>query len=277
MSDLDWNGDDPILMGIVNVTPDSFSDGGRYLASEAAIAHGLKLRAEGAQILDIGGESTRPGAAPVSVEEEIARVVPVIEGLAGCGALLSVDTRNAITMRAACAVGAGMINDISALTHDPDALVVAAGSGAYICLMHMQGEPQTMQAAPSYEDVFAEVYNFLEERIGACVQAGVNRDRLVIDPGIGFGKNLEHNLILLNRLDHFKSLGVPLLLGASRKRFIESLCPDTPVGARLPGSLAACLAAYTQGISAFRVHDVAETAQALTVYRAMFDQQMISI
>lgn len=277
MSDLDWTGDDPILMGIVNVTPDSFSDGGRYLASEAAIAHGLKLRAEGAQILDIGGESTRPGAAPVSVEEEIARVVPVIEGLAECGARLSVDTRNAATMRAACAAGAGMINDISALTHDPDALAVAAGSGAYICLMHMQGEPQTMQAAPSYEDVFAEVYNYLDERINACKRAGINRDRLVIDPGIGFGKSLEHNLILLNRLGDFKSLGVPLLLGASRKRFIESLCPDTPVEGRLPGSLAACLAAYTQGIRAFRVHDVAETAQAFTVYRAMFDQRAVSI
>ncbi len=277
MNDLDWTGSDPILMGIVNVTPDSFSDGGRYLAAEAAIAHGLKLRAEGAQILDIGGESTRPGAVPVSVEEEIARVVPVIKGLAGGGALLSVDTRNAATMHAACAAGAGMINDISALTHDPAALAVAADTGAYICLMHMQGEPQTMQAAPSYEDVFAEVYAYLEGRIAACAAAGVNRSRIVADPGIGFGKSLEHNLILLNRLGDFKSLGVPLLLGASRKRFIESLCPDTPADRRLPGSLAACLAAYTQGIRAFRVHDVAETAQALTVYRAMFDRKFFSI
>lgn len=269
MNDIKWTGDDPILMGIVNVTPDSFSDGGRYLDTEKAVAHGLRLRAEGANILDIGGESTRPGAAPVSVEEEIARVVPVIQGLAGCGALLSVDTRNAATMRAAVGAGAGMINDISALTHDLDALAVAVETGAYVCLMHMQGEPQTMQADPVYKDVFAEVYGYLEGRIAACALAGVNRSRIVIDPGIGFGKSLEHNIILLNRLRDFKSLGVPLLLGASRKRFIEALCPNTSSDRRLPGSLAACLAAYSKGIRAFRVHDVAETAQALAVYHAI--------
>lgn len=262
------------LMGIVNVTPDSFSDGGQYYDPQKAVAHGRRLVAEGAKILDIGGESTRPGAAPVAPEEEQARVIPVLEGLRDCGALLSVDTRNASTMAAALKAGAGLINDISALTHDPDALAVVADSGCLVCLMHMQGDPKTMQDAPAYKDVLDEVYGYLEGRIEASEKAGVTRDRLFLDPGIGFGKTLEHNLILLKNLEKFSDLGVPLLLGASRKRFIEALCPGADAGNRLGGSLAACIAAYAQGVRYFRVHDVAETAQALTVYSHISGQRL---
>lgn len=272
MSDPDWNGNAPILMGIVNVTPDSFSDGGLYLDTEKAIAHGLRLAAEGAQILDIGGESTRPGAAPVSVEEEQARILPVIRGLKDAGALISVDTRHAATMRAALEAGAGMVNDITALAGDPDSLAVVASSGARVCLMHMKGAPETMQDAPVYGDVFQEVYDFLAARIDACLRAGVNRNRIIVDPGIGFGKDLGHNITLLNRLGDFGSLNVPLLLGASRKRFIETIHPTAVSGQRLPGSLAAILSAYNKGIRAFRVHDVAETMQALAVYRSILDK-----
>lgn len=262
---------DPLIMGIVNVTPDSFSDGGRFMAAEAAIAHGLKLAADGAHILDVGGESTRPGAAPVTPEEEQARVIPVVAALAGAGHIVSIDTRHAATMKAALKVGAAMVNDVSALDHDPAALPLMAASGAYVCLMHMKGDPRTMQEAPVYDDVFAEVYAYLEHRIGTCLAAGMDRSRIVVDPGIGFGKTLEHNLILLSRLKDFKSLGVPLLLGASRKRFIAALCGDVPAGERLPGSLAAVLAGYIQGTRIFRVHDVAETAQAFAVYRRILD------
>jgi dihydropteroate synthase len=260
-------GDEPVLMGIVNVTPDSFSDGGQYIDPRKAIEHGRRLIAEGAKILDIGGESTKPGSAPVSVEEEQKRIIPVLEGLKDCGSILSVDTRNAATMRAALKAGAGIINDISALTHDPESLSVAADSECLVCLMHMQGVPKTMQDNPVYKDVYKDVYDFLMRRIEICEKAGLNRSRLVLDPGIGFGKTLEHNLILLNKIDKFRALGMPVLLGASRKRFIETLCPGTKPGNRLPGSLAACISAYRKGIRHFRVHDVAETAQALTVYR----------
>lgn len=260
---------DPVLMGIINVTPDSFSDGGRFLDPDKAIAHGLRLVKEGAQILDIGGESTRPGSDAVSVEEEIARVIPVIKGLKNEGAMISIDTRNAATMRAAIHAGVGMVNDVTALTYDPDAMAVVAGSGVFVCLMHMRGDPKTMQDAPVYKDVFAEVYDYLAARVDACVKAGVSRDRIWIDPGIGFGKTLEHNLILLNRIGDFKALGVPVLLGASRKSFIEKVVSEADKDHRLPGSLAAAIAAYGQGIQHFRVHDVAETAQALSVYRAI--------
>ncbi len=260
------------LMGIVNVTPDSFSDGGRYLDPQKAIDHGLRLVDEGADILDIGGESTRPGSAAVAPEEEQERVIPVLEGLRNCGAVLSIDTRNASTMKAAIRAGAGYVNDISALTHDPESLPVVAGSDCLVCLMHMQGDPKTMQDAPVYEDVAREVYAYLENRIAQCEEAGVNRSRLVIDPGIGFGKTLEHNIILLNNIDKFLSLDVPVLLGASRKRFIDALCPTKGAENRLPGSLAACIAAYGKGVRHFRVHDVAETAQALTIYRHISGQ-----
>lgn len=257
---------DPILMGIVNVTPDSFSGDGKLQAG-AAIAHGLKLHREGAAILDIGGESTRPGAAPVTIDEEIRRVVPVIEGLRNCGAAISVDTRHAAVMEAALKAGATIINDVSAL-EGAGSLAVAAKSGAIVCLMHKKGEPQTMQADPRYDDVLNEVHNYLEGRITACTESGVSKDRLLVDVGIGFGKTLEHNLTLLKNIDHFASLGVPILLGVSRKRFIEALSPGVGADQRVPGSIAAVLAAYTKGVRYFRVHDVAETVQALTVFRA---------
>ncbi len=259
----------PVIMGIVNVTPDSFSDGGLYLDPKQAIEHGKKLHREGAAILDIGGESTRPGAKPVSIDEEISRVVPVLEGLRETGAILSIDTRHAEVMKAAIGAGATFINDITALTHDPNSMEIARKSGAFVCLMHMQGTPETMQTDPQYDDVFAEVYAYLKARIEACVAAGISRDRLYIDPGIGFGKTLDHNLVLLKRVGEFQVLGVPVLLGASRKRFIEHIDPTAVNGARFPGSLAACLSAYNSGIRYFRVHDVAETVQALKVYASI--------
>lgn len=266
-------GEAPVLMGIVNVTPDSFSDGGQFIDPAAAIEHGRRLVAEGAAILDIGGESTRPGAAQISPEEEQKRVIPVLDGLAGCGAVLSVDTRNAATMKAALKAGAGLVNDISALTHDPESLRVVADSDCLVCLMHMQGTPKTMQDCPDYDDVLKEIYDYLAGRIEACEKAGVNRNRIMIDPGIGFGKTLDHNIIILKNLNYFDALDVPFLLGASRKRFIESLCPGAGPQDRLPGSLSACIAAYAQGVRHFRVHDVAETAQALTVYRHISGQK----
>lgn len=262
-------GDAPVLMGIVNVTPDSFSDGGRFTDPAKAIEHGRRLAAEGAAILDIGGESTRPGADPVSAEDEQARVIPVLEGLRDSGAVLSIDTRNAATMRAALKAGAGMVNDISALTHDPDSLRVVADSDCLVCLMHMQGGPKTMQDSPRYGDVLKEVYDYLAGRIEASEKAGVNRSRLFIDPGIGFGKTQDHNITILKNMDYFRVLGVPVLLGASRKRFIEALCPGAGAQDRLPGSLSACVAAYVRGVRHFRVHDVAETAQALAVFRSI--------
>lgn len=261
--------DDPVLMGILNVTPDSFSDGGQYFDADKAIAHGKDLFAQGAAILDIGGESTRPGAAPVSVDEEIRRVVPVIEGLRETGAILSIDTRHAAVMKAALAAGATFINDVSALTHDPESMNLAAESGAYVCLMHMKGTPESMQNDPSYDNVLDEVYRYLENRIEVCEKAGVKRDRLYIDPGIGFGKTLEHNLTLLARLGTFSPLGVPVLLGASRKRFIQGVDPAAGPSDRLGGSLAACIAGYQSGVRHFRVHDVAATKQALAVTRAI--------
>lgn len=262
-----WNQNEPVLMGIVNVTPDSFSDGGKYVQAEKAIEHGLRLRDQGAGILDIGGESTRPGAEPVGVNEEMDRVLPVIEGLKDCGIPLSIDTRNALTMAAALKSGASMVNDVSALEHDAESLSVVAGSGASVCLMHMKGVPQTMQNDPQYGDVLQEVYDYLEGRVALCLSMGVGRNRIVVDPGIGFGKTLEQNVMILKNINIFQGLNVSLLLGASRKRFIEALCPDTPAENRMAGSIAACLSAYDKGVRLFRVHDVMETKQALTVYR----------
>ena len=260
----DWT-----LMGIVNVTPDSFSDGGKFLDPARAIVHGLQLVGEGADILDIGGESTRPGSAPLSVDEEIARVLPVIEGLKGCGARLSVDTRNAHTMQAALSVGAHIVNDISALMHDAESLNVVASAQCDVVLMHMQGTPETMQANPVYKDVVQDVYDYLAGRIAVCEAAGVQKNRISIDVGIGFGKTLEHNLKLLNNIDKFKSLGVDILLGTSRKRFIEAVCANSPADQRLGGSIASVLAAYQKGIRSFRVHDVKATDQALSVMAAI--------
>ena len=261
--------DRPRIMGVINVTPDSFSDGGQNATSQAAIDHGFRLEEEGADILDIGGESTRPGAAPVTVAEEIARVLPVIEGLAGkTRALLSIDTRHAQVMRAAAAAGADIINDVAALGHDPAALEVAAATGLPVVLMHAQGDPRTMQDDPRYDDVLTDVFDYLEARIEACVRAGIARSKLIVDPGIGFGKSLQHNLELLAGLSLLHGLGVPVLLGASRKSFIGKLTGVAQAGDRAMGSIGAALAAVAQGAHIVRVHDVKGTREALTVWEA---------
>jgi dihydropteroate synthase len=259
----------PRIVGIVNVTPDSFSDGGRWLDPGAAVAHGLQLEAEGADILDIGGESTRPGAEPVPVEEELRRVIPVIAALARQARVpISIDTRNAEVMRRAAGAGARILNDVSALGHDPDALRVAAETGLPVVLMHAQGDPRTMQKDPRYDDVVLDVYDWLEARIAACERAGIPRKRIVVDSGIGFGKTPAHNLALIGSLSIFHGLGCPILLGASRKSFIGRLAGGAPADGRLPGSLAAALAAAAQGVQLLRVHDVAATCQALAVWEA---------
>ena len=257
----------PLIMGIVNVTPDSFSDGGRFLAPADAIAEGRAQHAAGADIVDIGGESTRPGAEPVPVGEEIERVVPVIEALAASGILVSIDTRKAAVMRAAIAAGARLINDITALRHDPDSLGVAGESGLPVVLMHSQGEPATMQRQPRYSCAPLDVLDHLEQRIEAWVAAGFERGRLLIDPGIGFGKSVAHNLEILSRLGLCLGLGRPLLLGVSRKSFIARRGGDAPPAGRLPGSLAAALAGVAQGVAIVRVHDVGATRQALRVWQ----------
>lgn len=257
----------PLIMGIVNVTPDSFSDGGQFHSTEAAIAHGIRLIEEGADILDIGGESTRPHAQPVPPGEEQRRIIPVIQALKNAGALISVDTRNASTMEAALQAGAGMINDITALS-DPDAINVLKESDCRLCLMHMQGTPQTMQLNPRYQDVVQEVYNFLEQRVEFCLKNGISKDRLIIDVGIGFGKTVEHNIALFKNLNKFHALGVDILLGASRKRFIETLCEvEIPAQKRLAGSLAAIAVACQTNLQIVRVHDVADTHQFIDVYK----------
>ncbi len=258
--------DRTLLMGIVNVTPDSFSDGGRYLDPGVAVAHALQLEAEGADILDIGGESTRPGAEPISVEEECRRVLPVIEALVRRARVpVSIDTRNAEAMRRATAAGARILNDVSALTHDPASMEVAAKSGLPVILMHAQGDPRTMQRNPAYADVVLDIYDWLEARIAACERAGIARERLVVDPGIGFGKTLAHNLAVLGSLSILHGLGCAVLLGASRKSFIAKLT-GAPSGDRLPGSLAAALLGASQVVQIIRVHDVAATRQALAVW-----------
>lgn len=257
----------PQIMGIVNVTPDSFSDGGDYLSVDKAIAHGLSLIDQGADILDIGGESTRPGARAVSIDEEISRVIPVIEGLVGKGAELSVDTRNASTMLSAIEAGVSIINDVTALTGDEKSLDAVSSCDAKICLMHMQGEPQTMQQSPLYDDVVQEVYTYLEDRIHACEAKGIKRERLIVDVGIGFGKTLAHNLELLKNLHVFHDLNVPILLGASRKSFIGHICGEQATAdKRLAGSLAALNSGLRCGVQYFRVHDVFETRQYIDVY-----------
>ena len=256
----------PLIMGIVNVTPDSFSDGGQFESVDKAIAHGLQLIAEGADILDVGGESTRPTSAIISADEEQRRILPVMEGLKNAGALLSVDTRNASTMRVALKAGAGLINDISALTHDADSINVVSESDCRVCLMHMQGTPQTMQADPYYHDVVNEVHDYLRQRIEVCLDAGIAKDRLMIDVGIGFGKTLTHNMALLRSMSKFHDLGVDILLGVSRKSFIEKICGRSiPAADRGAGSLAAMAAAGWDNLQIVRVHDVAATRQFLDV------------
>jgi dihydropteroate synthase len=255
-------------MGVVNVTPDSFSDGGETPDAARAIARGSELIALGADIVDVGGESTRPGARPVDVKEETARVVPVIGALAATGAAVSVDTRHAPVMTAAVAAGARVINDVAALT-EPGALAAAAASGAHVILMHMKGDPRTMQDDPHYDDVVADVAAYLAARIEACVRAGITRARLAIDPGIGFGKTVEHNTRLIANLDRFRTLGCPVVLGVSRKSFIAKLSRGEPPKERLAGSVAAALAGVARGADIVRVHDVAETRQALAVWAAV--------
>jgi dihydropteroate synthase len=260
--------DRPRIMGIVNATPDSFSDGGRHAGVEAALAHALRLVAEGADLLDVGGESTRPGAAPVPIEEELARVVPVVAAIAArVGVPVSVDTSQPEVMRAAVSAGAGMINDVRAL-RVVGALEAAAALGVPVCLMHMQGTPQDMQAEPRYEDVVAEVHAFLTQRIFACEMAGIDKKRLLVDPGFGFGKALEHNLRLLRQLSRFAELGVPVLAGLSRKGMIGAIT-GRDVDARIHGSVAAALLAAQNGAAIVRVHDVAATADALAVLHAV--------
>lgn len=263
--------DRPLIMGIVNLTPDSFSDGGRLPTVEAAVAHAQTLLAEGADILDLGGESTRPGADPVPVDEEIARTVPVITALraAGVAAPISIDTRNAATARAALAAGAVMVNDVSALTHDPEMAGVVAEAGVPVCLMHAKGDPRTMQDDPRYDDVLAEVRDHLAARVAAAEAAGIARHRILIDPGIGFGKTLAHNLALLRGLPALVALGLPVLVGASRKRFIGILGGVDRPDARLGGSVAAALFAAARGARVLRVHDVGQTRQAFSVWQAL--------
>lgn len=257
------------VMGVVNVTPDSFSDGGRYLDATAAIAHGLELEAAGAQLLDIGGESTRPGAEPVGAEVELARVLPVIQGLvaAGARAQISIDTSKASVAATCLAAGATLVNDVTALRGDPQMAAVVASARADCCLMHMLGEPRTMQHDPRYGDVVVEVRAFLEERIAAAVAAGVGIERIIVDPGIGFGKTVSHNLELLRRLDELVAIGPPVLVGTSRKSFLGRLT-GREVDDRVAGTIATSVLAYERGARVFRVHDVAPVYDALTVAAA---------
>jgi dihydropteroate synthase len=264
----------PRLMGILNVTPDSFSDGGDFTNPAAAVAQGICLVEAGADILDIGGESTRPGAEPVAPQEEIARVLPVIEGLVAKrdalrGARISIDTRRAAVMRAALAAGADIINDVTALTGDPESMAVAAESRAMIMLMHMQGEPRTMNIAPSYDDVVLDVFDALEARLEACIAAGIDRRRLVADPGLGFGKRGRENVAILRALALYHGLGVPLLLGASRKGLGDAVSGRVTPKQRLPSSLGAAMHGLSQGVQILRVHDVAETHQVLRLWERL--------
>lgn len=256
------------LMGVVNVTPDSFSDGGRYLDPEAAVRHGLELVEAGAEILDVGGESTRPGAEPVAADEEMRRVLPVIEGLAGRGATISVDTSKAAVAAAALDAGAEIVNDVTALRGDPEMAAACAERGAGVVLMHMLGDPRTMQSNPTYREVVAEVRDFLAARVEAAVEAGIARERIWVDPGIGFGKTVEHNLLLLRRLGELRALGRPIVIGTSRKSFIGRI-DGSPPGARVGGTIASSILACTEGAEVLRVHDVAEVGQAATVARAI--------
>jgi dihydropteroate synthase len=257
----------PLVMGIVNVTPDSFSDGGLHVQRDAALAHAHKLIAEGADILDIGGESTRPGAQPVSIQQELDRVMPVIEGLKGVPVPVSIDTCKPEVMLAAIAAGAQMVNDINAL-QDPAAMNAVAAGRVSVCLMHKQGDPQTMQQQPQYQDVVTEVSAFLCERVAAAKAAGVGHDRIVIDPGFGFGKTLAHNLSLLQELKQLTELGVPILAGLSRKSMLGALT-GRDTGQRLPASIAAGLIAVQRGANILRVHDVGATVDALKVLNAV--------
>jgi dihydropteroate synthase len=257
----------PVIMGIVNVTPDSFSDGGLFLDADAAVKHGERLASEGAAILDVGGESTRPGADPVTEEEELRRVVPVVERLAG-RSRVSIDTTKVAVARAALEAGATIVNDVSALRFDPGMAGLVAETGAGCCLMHMLGEPRTMQEDPRYDDVVSEVKAFLEERLAFAVAEGIDEERVWLDPGIGFGKTVEHNLELLRRLDEIVAIGRPVVVGTSRKSFLGKLAGGRDEGERLPGTIATNVLALERGASVFRVHDVAQNVDALAVAAA---------
>lgn len=261
----------PCIMGIVNVTPDSFSDGGRYLAPDVALEHGLNLVREGAAILDVGGESTRPGSDPVSEEEELLRVVPVVEALAErVGAPVSVDTMKAAVARRSLAAGAVIVNDVSALRADPQMAEVVAEAGCPVCLMHMRGQPKTMQDDPFYDDVVADVVRFLEERMEYALACGVREEQIMLDPGIGFGKSVEHNLALLRHLDQIVALGRPVVLGASRKRFLGVILGAEP-GQRTIGTVVTTVVGLLAGAQVFRVHDVKPNFEALRVGLAIME------
>jgi dihydropteroate synthase len=258
----------PLVCGILNVTPDSFSDGGQFDSPHRAVDHGCRMAAEGADLIDVGGESTRPGSRPPTVDEELARVVPVVEALVReVGVSLSVDTSRPEVMRAAVAAGASMVNDVRALQR-PGGLEAAAELGVPVCLMHMQRSPESMQADPRYQDVVAEVHAFLAERVAACLEAGVRREHLVVDPGFGFGKTLSHNVTLLASLGAFADLGVPIMVGLSRKSMLGQLTGRS-VGDRLPASLAGALVAAQRGAAVLRVHDVAATRDVLAILDAV--------
>ncbi len=266
--------DQPQVMAVVNATPDSFSDGGQYADAAAAADAGAAMAAEGAAIVDVGGESTRPGARSIWEGDEIERVVPVIRQLAGGGVAISVDTRKADVMTAAAEAGARMINDVSALTYDKRSAEVAASLNLPVVLMHHRGAPEVMQDDPRYDDVLVEVYQWLDLRIAAALDAGVSRENILVDPGFGFGKNVGHNLELMNGLALFHSLGCPLVVGASRKRTIGALSGEAPADKRIAGSIAFALKAVEQGVQIVRAHDVFETVQALRVWRGMRDQAL---
>ena len=261
----------PVIMGVVNVTPDSFSDGGLFLDAGAAIEHGRRLASEGAAILDVGGESTRPRAEPVSEDEELRRVLPVVEQLAAdAAARVSIDTTKTSVARAALDAGATIVNDVSAFRFDPELAAVVAESGAHCCLMHMLGEPRTMQEDPRYDDVVSDIKAFLEERLAFAASEGVPEERVWLDPGIGFGKTVEHNLELLRRLDEIVAIGRPVVIGTSRKSFLGKLAGGRDEGERLPGTIATNVVALERGATIFRVHDVAQNADALAVAAATF-------
>jgi len=262
--------DRPLVMGIVNVTADSFSDGGRFLDAGRAIEHGLRLKQAGADILDIGGESTRPGAEPVNLDAELARILPVLEGLRDCGAAISIDTMKPEVMRAAVAAGADLINDVNAF-RAPGAWTAVADSGCGLCLMHMQGEPRTMQADPQYQHVVEEVAGFLAGRVAEANAHGIAQERLLIDPGFGFGKTLDHNIALFRALPGYARLA-PVLVGVSRKSMLGTLT-GRPVQERMPASIVAAVLAAQRGAAVLRVHDVAETVDALKIWQALGEQQ----
>jgi dihydropteroate synthase len=257
-------------MGVINVTPDSFSDGGLFYDADVAVAHGRRLVEEGAEILDVGGESTRPGSRPVEVDEELRRALPVVEGLAAEDARISIDTTKASVARAALAAGATIVNDVSAFRFDPELAAVVAESGADCCLMHMLGEPRTMQDDPRYDDVVSDVKSFLEERLAFAIGEGVEEQRVWLDPGIGFGKTADHNLELLRRLDELVAIGRPVVIGTSRKSFLGRLVGGRDETHRLPGTIATNVIALERGATIFRVHDVAQNADALKVAAATF-------